>query len=171
MTGHGLPVPAGDCLPHHRRPVVGSPLLRTCTVIRRRSAIYSRKSTEEGLEQAFNSLDAQREACGPHVHSQRHEGWHLVKTAHDDDGFSGGSMERPALKRLMQDVSAGLADVIVVYKIDRLTRTLADFAKMVEVFDAGGVSFVSVTQQFSITASMGRLTSTCCCPLPSSNAK
>ena len=127
-------------------------------MIRKRCAIYTRKSTEEGLDQAFNSLDAQREACEAFITSQRHEGWQLVKTAYDDGGYSGGSMERPALKRLMQDVSSGLVDVIVVYKIDRLTRSLADFAKMVEVFDARGVSFVSVTQQFNTTTSMGRLT-------------
>ena len=125
---------------------------------RRRCAIYTRKSTEEGLDQAFNSLDAQREACEAFIVSQRHEGWQLVRKAYDDGGFSGGSMDRPALQALMQDVSAGLVDVIVVYKIDRLTRSLADFAKMVEVFDAKGVSFVSVTQQFNTTTSMGRLT-------------
>ena len=105
---------------------------------RKRCAIYTRKSTEEGLDQAFNSLDAQREACEAFITSQRHEGWQLVRKAYDDGGFSGGSMERPALKALMQDVGSGLVDVIVVYKIDRLTRSLADFAKMVEVFDARG---------------------------------
>ena len=125
---------------------------------RRRCAVYTRKSTEEGLDQAFNSLDAQREACEAFIVSQRHEGWQLVRKAYDDGGFSGGSMDRPALQSLMKDVSAGLVDVIVVYKIDRLTRSLADFAKMVEVFDARGVSFVSVTQQFNTTTSMGRLT-------------
>ena len=125
---------------------------------RKRCAIYTRKSTEEGLDQAFNSLDAQREACEAFITSQRHEGWQLLRKAYDDGGFSGGSMERPALKALMQDVGSGLVDVIVVYKIDRLTRSLADFAKMVEVFDARGVSFVSVTQQFNTTTSMGRLT-------------
>ena len=124
----------------------------------RRCAVYTRKSTEEGLDQAFNSLDAQREACEAFIRSQRHEGWQLVRKAYDDGGFSGGSMDRPALQALMKDVSAGLVDVIVVYKIDRLTRSLADFAKMVEVFDAKGVSFVSVTQQFNTTTSMGRLT-------------
>lgn len=125
---------------------------------RKRCAIYTRKSTDEGLDQAFNSLDAQREACEAFISSQRHEGWQLVRKAYDDGGFSGGSMERPALKALMQDVGLGLVDVIVVYKIDRLTRSLADFAKMVEVFDAKEVSFVSVTQQFNTTTSMGRLT-------------
>ena len=125
---------------------------------RRRCAIYTRKSTEEGLDQAFNSLDAHREACEAYITSQRHEGWQLVRKAYDDGGYSGGSMERPALQSLMQDVSDGLVDVIVVYKIDRLTRSLADFAKMVEVFDAKATSFVSVTQQFNTTTSMGRLT-------------
>jgi len=125
---------------------------------RKRCAIYTRKSTEEGLDQAFNSLDAQKEACEAFIASQRHEGWQLIKKAYNDGGFSGGSMERPALKALMMDVGSGLVDVIVVYKIDRLTRSLADFAKMVEVFDARGVSFVSVTQQFNTTTSMGRLT-------------
>ena len=127
-------------------------------MIRKRCAIYTRKSTEEGLDQTFNSLDAQREACEAFIISQRHEGWQLVRKAYDDGGFSGGSMERPALRALMQDVCSGLVDVIVVYKIDRLTRSLADFAKMVEVFDAKEVSFVSVTQQFNTTTSMGRLT-------------
>ena len=125
---------------------------------RKRCAVYTRKSTEEGLDQAFNSLDAQKEACEAFIASQRHKGWQLVKTAYDDGAFSGGSMERPRLTKLIQDVSTGLVDVIVVYKIDRLTRSLADFAKMVEVFDAKAVSFVSVTQQFNTTTSMGRLT-------------
>ena len=127
---------------------------------RTRCAIYTRKSTDEGLDQAFNSLDAQREACEAFIISQRHEGWQLVKASYDDGGYSGGSMERPGLRKLLDDVSKGLVDVIVVYKIDRLTRSLADFAKMVEVFDARGVSFVSVTQQFNTTTSMGRLTLT-----------
>src|ERR1700709_179207 len=123
-----------------------------------RCAIYTRKSTEEGLDQAFNSLDAQREACGAFIRSQRHEGWVPVSNAYDDGGYSGGSMERTALKALMQDVSAGLVDVIVVYKIDRLTRSLADFAKMVEVFDAKSIPFVAVTQQLNTTTSRGRRT-------------
>ena len=125
---------------------------------RRRCAIYTRKSTEEGLDQAFNSLDAQREACEAFIVSQRHEGWQLVRKAYDDGGFSGGSMDRPALQALMQDVSAGLVDVIVVYKIDRLTRSLADFARLVERLEARGCSFVSVTQAFNTSTSMGRLT-------------
>src|ERR1039458_915433 len=124
----------------------------------RRCAIYTRKSSEEGLEQDFNSLHAQREACEAFIKSQAGEGWRLVKTAYDDGGLSGGTMERPALQRLLADISQGLVDVVVVYKVDRLTRSLADFAKMVEVFDACGVSFVAVTQQFNTTTSMGRLT-------------
>jgi site-specific DNA recombinase len=124
----------------------------------RRCAIYTRKSSEEGLEQDFNSLHAQREACEAFIKSQAGEGWRLVKTAYDDGGLSGGTMERPALQRLLADINQGLVDVVVVYKVDRLTRSLADFAKMVEVFDARGVSFVAVTQQFNTTTSMGRLT-------------
>ena len=123
-----------------------------------RCAIYTRKSSEEGLEQAFNSLHAQREACEAFIRSQAGEGWKLIKTAYDDGGLSGGSMERPALQRLLTEISEGLIDVVVVYKVDRLTRSLADFAKMVELFDARGVSFVAVTQQFNTTTSMGRLT-------------
>jgi len=124
----------------------------------RRCAIYTRKSSEEGLEQDFNSLHAQREACEAFIKSQTGEGWRLIKTAYDDGGLSGGTMERPALQRLLEDIRRRLVDVVVVYKVDRLTRSLADFAKMVEVFDARGVSFVAVTQQFNTTTSMGRLT-------------
>ena len=124
----------------------------------RRCAIYTRKSSEEGLEQDFNSLHAQREACEAFIASQSGEGWRLIRTAYDDGGLSGGTMERPALRSLLTDVEAGQVDIIVVYKVDRLTRSLADFAKMVEVFDAHGVSFVAVTQQFNTTSSMGRLT-------------
>ncbi|MDK2741963.1 MAG: recombinase family protein [Nitrospira sp. BO4] len=123
-----------------------------------RCAIYTRKSSEEGLDQAFNSLDAQREACLAYIESQRHEGWRAVPTAYDDGGFSGGTMDRPALVRLLADVEAGRLDTIVVYKVDRLTRSLADFARIVEHLEAAQVSFVSVTQQFSTTSSMGRLT-------------
>ncbi|MCA3268719.1 MAG: recombinase family protein [Thalassospira sp.] len=123
-----------------------------------RCAVYTRKSTEEGLEQEFNSLDAQREAGEAYITSQRHEGWTLVPDYYDDGGFSGGTLERPGLKRLMKDIETGLIDIVVVYKIDRLTRSLADFAKLVEVFEARNVSFVSVTQQFNTTTSMGRLT-------------
>ena len=123
-----------------------------------RCAVYTRKSSEEGLEQGFNSLHAQREACEAYMLSQAGEGWSAIKTLYDDGGFSGGNMERPALKRLLGDVAENKIDVIVVYKIDRLTRSLMDFAKIVEVFDAAGVSFVSVTQAFNTTTSMGRLT-------------
>src|SRR5450631_4519029 len=123
-----------------------------------RCAIYTRKSSEEGLEQAFNSLDAQREACTAFILSQKHEGWTVVPVLYDDGGFSGGTMQRPALKRPIADIEAGQIDVIVVYKFDRLTRALSDFAKLVEVFDRRGVSFVSITQQFNTTTSMGRLT-------------
>ena len=125
---------------------------------RLRCAIYTRKSSEEGLEQAFNSLDAQREACQAFILSQKHEGWTVLPTLYDDGGFSGGTMDRPALKLLLGDIGAGKVDVVVVYKIDRLTRSLFDFAKIVEAFDARGVSFVSITQQFNTTTSMGRLT-------------
>jgi site-specific DNA recombinase len=113
-----------------------------------RSAIYTRVSTEQGLEQDFKSLDAQRQACEAHIKSQAHEGWRLVRDRYDDGGFSGGSMDRPALQKLLIDVQARRIDV-VVYKVDRLTRSLADFAKLVETFDAYGVSFVSVTQSFN----------------------
>lgn len=123
-----------------------------------RCAIYTRKSTEEGLDQAFNSLDAQREACEAYIKSQAAEGWVLVPTAYDDGGFSGGNMDRPALQRLLAQVDAGLIDTIVVYKIDRLTRALSDFARIVERLDCRGASFVSVTQAFNTTTSMGRLT-------------
>ncbi|WP_379548266.1 recombinase family protein [Qipengyuania sp. DSG2-2] len=123
-----------------------------------RCAVYTRKSTEDGLEQEFNSLHAQREACEAFILSQRHEGWTLVERAYDDGGFSGGSMQRPGLLALIEDVEAGLVDVIVVYKVDRLTRSLADFAKIVERLDAKEASFVSVTQAFNTTTSMGRLT-------------
>jgi DNA invertase Pin-like site-specific DNA recombinase len=125
---------------------------------RLRCAIYTRKSSDEGLEQEFNSLHAQREACDAFITSQRHEGWHVISAHYDDGGFSGGTMDRPALQRLLGDIGAGKVDVVVVYKIDRLTRSLFDFAKIVEAFDAKGVSFVSVTQQFNTTTSMGRLT-------------
>ena len=127
-------------------------------MIRQRCAIYTRNSTEEGLEQSFNSLDAQREACAAYILSQKHEGWAELSDRYDDGGFSGGSMERPGLQQLLEDVRAGRIDVIVVYKVDRLTRALSDFAKMVDVFDGAGVSFVSVTQAFNTTSAMGRLT-------------
>jgi site-specific DNA recombinase len=123
-----------------------------------RCAIYTRKSSEEGLEQEFNSLQAQREACEAFIASQRHEGWVCLRAGYDDGGFSGATIDRPALQRLLADITAGRVDTIVVYKIDRLTRSLADFAKIVEILDARGASFVSVTQQFNTTTSMGRLT-------------
>jgi DNA invertase Pin-like site-specific DNA recombinase len=123
-----------------------------------RCAIYTRKSTDEGLEQSFNSLDAQREACEAYIKSQQHEGWQAIVSRYDDGNYSGGNMERPALKQIMADIEAGKVSVVVVYKVDRLTRSLADFAKMVEHFDKYKVSFVSVTQHFNTTTSMGRLT-------------
>ena len=114
-----------------------------------RCGIYTRKSSEEGLEQEFNSLQAQREACEAFIDSQRHEGWVCLRAAYDDGGFSGATMDRPALQQLLADITAGRIDTVVVYKIDRLTRSLADFAKIVEILDAKGASFVSVTQQFN----------------------
>jgi site-specific DNA recombinase len=123
-----------------------------------RCAIYTRKSSEEGLEQEFNSLDAQREACEAFILSQKHTGCIALPVMYDDGGISGGTMERPALRRLLTDIQAGRVDTVVVYKVDRLTRSLSDFAKIVDAFDAKGVSFVSVTQQFNTTTSMGRLT-------------
>lgn len=123
-----------------------------------RCAIYTRKSTEHGLELEFNSLDAQREACAAYVKSQASQGWQSLPQLYDDAAFSGGNLERPALKQLLKDIDAGKIDVVVVYKIDRLTRSLSDFAKLVEIFDAKSVSFVAVTQQFNTTSSMGRLT-------------
>ena len=125
---------------------------------RLRCAIYTRKSSEEGLEQSFNSLHAQRESCEAYILSQAGEGWTFIRNAYDDGGYSGGLIERPALKQLLADIGRGQVDVVVVYKVDRLTRSLADFAKIVELFDAKGVSFVSVTQAFNTTSSMGRLT-------------
>ena len=125
---------------------------------RLRCAIYTRKSSEEGLDMEFNSLDAQREACEAYVASQRSEGWAAIREPYDDGGVSGGTLDRPALQRLLADVEAGLIDVIVVYKIDRLSRSLMDFARLVEIFDRNQVTFVSVTQSFNTTTSMGRLT-------------
>ena len=125
---------------------------------KRRCAVYTRKSTDEGLDQEYNSLEAQRDAALAFISSQRHEGWIAIDDGYDDGGFSGGNTNRPALKRLLADVEAGRIDVVVVYKIDRLSRSLGDFAKIVDLFDAHGVTFVSVTQQFNTTTSMGRLT-------------
>jgi DNA invertase Pin-like site-specific DNA recombinase len=132
--------------------------MKSAPIRKLRCAVYTRKSTEEGLNQEFNSLDAQREACEAFVASQKAEGWILVHDRYDDGGFSGGTLERPALKRLLKDVEEGRVDVIVVYKIDRLSRSLMDFAKLVETFDRSEVTFVSVTQSFNTTTSMGRLT-------------
>jgi len=123
-----------------------------------RCAIYTRKSSEDGLEQEFNSLHAQREACAAYVASQKHEGWVLLPDHYDDGGLSGGSLERPALRQLLYDVASGRVDQIIVYKIDRLTRSLSDFSKIVDILDAAEASFVSVTQSFNTATSMGRLT-------------
>ncbi|WP_368045399.1 recombinase family protein [Pseudoroseomonas cervicalis] len=128
------------------------------TTLKRRCAVYTRKSTEEGLEKEFNSLDAQRDACEAYIASQRGEGWLLVADRYDDGGISGSTLERPALQHLLRDIEAGFVDVVVVYKIDHLSRSLMHFAKLVEVFDAHNVTFVSVTQSFNTTTSMGRLT-------------
>ncbi|WP_338101533.1 recombinase family protein [Pseudooceanicola onchidii] len=125
---------------------------------RLRCAIYTRKSSEEGLDMEFNSLDAQREACEAYIASQKAEGWVCLRDKYDDGGFSGGTLERPALKDLIADIEDGLIDIVVVYKIDRLSRALMDFSKLVEIFDRHGVTFVSVTQSFNTTTSMGRLT-------------
>jgi len=131
---------------------------RANPIRRQRCAIYTRKSSDEGLEQELNSLHAQREACEAYIASQRSEGWVLVRDQYDDGGISGGTLERPGLKQLLADIEDGLIDVVVVYKIDRLSRSLMDFSKLVEVFDRNGVTFVSVTQSFNTTTSMGRLT-------------
>jgi putative transposase len=136
-----------------------------------RCAIYTRKSSEDGLEQEFNSLHAQREACAAYIASQKHEGWVMLPDAYDDGGLSGGSLERPALQHLLDDVRSGRVDQIVVYKIDRLTRSLSDFAKIVDVLDAAGASFVSVTQSFNTATSMGRLTLNMLCPSRSSSGR
>ncbi len=126
-----------------------------------RCAIYTRVSTDQGLDQEFNSLDAQYDASSAYIKSQAHAGWTLIKARYDDGGYSGGSTDRPDLQRLLDDIRARKIDVIVVYKVDRLTRSLADFAKLVELFDAHGVSFVSVTQQFNTTTSMGPADAQC----------
>src|SRR6478672_3446641 len=123
-----------------------------------RCAIYTRKSTEHGLELEFNSLDAQREACEAYIKSQAAEGWQTLPNRYDDAAYSGGDMDRPALKKLLKDIEGGQIDIVVVYKIDRLTRSLTDFAKLVDAFETKSVSFVAITQQFNSTTSMGRLT-------------
>src|ERR1700756_907606 len=166
-----LPKPVEGCLRDHRHALERAEILRPArqaiekvlTMKTRstkvvRCAIYTRVSTDQGLEQDFNSLDAQYEASQAYIRSQAHAGWTLLRAKYDDGGFSGGHTDRPALQRLLADVRSGAIDVIVVYKVDRLTRSLADFAKLVELFDEHNVSFVSVTQQFTTTTSMGRLT-------------
>ena len=168
VAGPAVPLALRHRPRHHRHPLERPRLLRpqaagergmTKPITRKlRCAVYTRKSSEEGLEQEFNSLHAQREACEAYVASQRSEGWALIREPYDDGGFSGGTLERPALKRLLADIEEGLVDVVVVYKIDRLSRSLMDFSKLVEVFDRAGVTFVSVTQSFNTTTSMGRLT-------------
>src|SRR5579863_7392933 len=132
--------------------------MKTSSVKSVRCAIYTRVSTEQGLDQDFNSLDAQYEASSAYIKSQAHAGWTLIRSRYDDGGYSGGSTDRPDLQRLLDDIRARKLDIVVVYKVDRLTRSLADFAKLVELFEGHGVSFVSVTQQFNTTTSMGRLT-------------
>src|SRR4051812_36251304 len=141
-----------------RRPVAGIQSMDKPTKKLSRCAIYTRKSTDHNLDLEFNSLDAQREACEAYIKSQAHEGWRLFPARYDDGAFSGASLERPALQELLTEVRSGKIDIIVVYKVDRLTRSLADFAKLVELFDRHSVSFVSVTQSFNTTSSMGRLT-------------
>ena len=128
------------------------------TMVKKRCAVYTRKSSEEGLEQEFNSLHAQRQAAESYIHSQKHDGWVLMPDDYDDGAFSGGNVERPALQRMLRGVNAGLVDVVVVYKVDRLSRTLTDFVQLLAMFEEHDVTFVSVTQQFSTSSSMGKLT-------------
>src|SRR6267154_1368974 len=170
-----LPQSLQDCARHHRHPLERPKIFRAtregagqtadeAAAMKAqgskqvRCAIYTRVSTDQGLEQDFNSLDAQYDASQAYIRSQAHAGWTLVRSKYDDGGFTGGNTDRPALQRLLEDLRAGKVDIIVVYKVDRLTRSLADFAKLVELFDQQGVSFVSVTQSFNTTSSMGRLT-------------
>src|SRR6201993_231444 len=155
MERSSLLWPAGPAAPDQRR---GARMKSATGTGRVRCAIYTRVSTDQGLDQDFNSLDAQYEAASAYIKSQAHAGWTLIQSRYDDGGYSGGSTDRPNLQRLLEDVRAHKIDVIIVYKVDRLTRSLADFAKLVELFDAHNVSFVSVTQQFNTTTSMGRLT-------------
>ncbi len=169
--GKRVPQPQRGRPRDHRVPLERRPVLRPCPANPReteapmsqtkptiRCAVYTRKSHEEGLDQEFNSLDAQRQAAEAYVESQRHEGWRLLPDRYDDGGFSGGNMERPALARLLGDIRAGRIDCVVVYKVDRLSRSLLDFSQLISLFDQHEVSFVSVTQQFNTTTSMGRLT-------------
>ncbi|BBD98832.1 recombinase family protein [Sphingobium amiense] len=160
--GRGVSLPLRRCPRHHRHALVRACLLRPQEedggMKSVRCAIYTRKSSEEGLAQDFNSLDAKREACSAYILSQASEGWSQVPDRYDDGGLSGGTLERPALRRLLEDVAQGRIDIVVVYKVDRLTRSLLDFSKLVEAFDAASASFVSITQSFNTTTSMGRLT-------------
>src|SRR5450755_1296988 len=155
---HGHPLERTKVLRPARQAIESGGAMKTGSTKTVRCATYTRVSTDQGLEQDFNSLDAQYDASQAYIRSQAHAGWTLLRTKYDDGGFSGGNIERPALRRLLEDIAAGKIDVIVVYKVDRLTRSLADFAKLVELFDKHSVSFVSVTQQFNTTTSMGRLT-------------
>src|SRR5450631_3134300 len=155
---HGHPLERTEVLRPSRQAFERNRLMMAVSNKPIRCAIYTRVSTDQGLDQDFNSLDAQHEASQAYIRSQVHAGWTLLRSKYDDGGFSGGNTDRPALQRLLEDVRASKIDVIVVYKVDRLTRSLADFAKLVELFDKHSVSFVSVTQQFNTTNSMGRLT-------------
>src|SRR5665213_3169030 len=155
---HWHPLERAEVLRPARQDIEGGTIMKVGLAKPVRCVIYTRVSTDQGLEQDFNSLDAQYDASQAYIRSQAHAGWTLSRTKYDDGGFSGGNTDRPALQRLLEDVRAGKVDVIVVYKVDRLTRSLADFAKLVELFDEHKVSFVSVTQQFNTTTSMGRLT-------------
>src|ERR1700704_2171351 len=155
---HGHPLERPPVLRPARQAIEGGAIMKTGGSKQVRCAIYTRVSTDQGLEQDFNPLDAQYDASQAYIRSQAHAGWTLVRSKYDDGGFSGGNTDRPALQRLLEDLRAGKVDIIVVYKVDRLTRSLADFAELVELFDQHGMSFVSVTQQFNTTTSMGRLT-------------
>src|SRR5437764_3067600 len=158
LCGYGDPLEWAAVLWSARQAIKAPPGMKSGKAKLVRCAIYTRVSTDQGLEQDFNSLDAQYDASQAYIRSQAHAGWTLVRSKYDDGGFSGGNTDRPALQRLLDDVRAGKVGIIVVYKVDRLTRSLADFAKLVELFDCHGVSFVAVTQQFNTTTSMGRLT-------------
>src|ERR1700678_1899754 len=158
VCDHRHPLERPEVLWLARQAIEGCTTMKTVPAKPVRCAIYTRVSTDHGLDQDFNSLDAQYDASQSYIRSQAHAGWTLLRAKYDDGGFSGGNTNRPALQRLLEDVRAGKIDVIVVYKVDRLTRSLADFAKLVELFDKQNVSFVSVTQQFNTTTSMGRLT-------------
>src|SRR5262249_14595283 len=149
LPQHPQPQQGDRMNPHAKKAAASLPLVRC--------AIYTRKSTEEGLQQEFNSLDAQRESAEAFIRSQSHEGWTCLPERYDDGGFTGGNMERPALQRLLSDIQAGQIDLVVCYKVDRLSRSLLDFAKMMATFEQQSVSFVSVTQQFNTATSMGRL--------------